>query len=325
MTQALNFTPKAIEALRSHPLPDAPISRAAMRWIAAKLEQAQVFILPDCGQILDRDKPHPEVPGIMFRPSFPVVACEYLAQNSDRATDFYTQEKSSRRIALAWDWQNDLPPPLNSIANFDILGPGVAVMSVFYVDKTKMWVCNSGAIHLPYEGEWLDPATSAPSAFREAMIRSGQMKSAVAKAKALEGAYIPLMVEAIGMARSKLGSMDAVIDLARADANDELNAYIDLSFALACRNVIAERVKAPEILNRERRRKKRPELKDFHILKLAGEQAMFASGQPGGHRTGPRPHLRRGHIRRLDETRITWVNQTMVHGQGAFLDKAYAL
>lgn len=326
MTQALNYTPKAIEALRSYPCPGAPISRAAMRYIADKLEQAEVFILPNLGQLLDRGKVRPEVPGLVFKPPYPVVALEYTADGATRNDDVYTVEPCSRRISLAWEWTNDLPPPFGRIPELRELSPGVAIASVYYSDRMRTWMCTPGALQVEYDAEWRDPLECPLPPFHKAMIERGALSQRLAAtAKGIETSFIPLFVEhLVGMERG-LGSKDAVIDFVRADVNDECNAYADLCYALACRNVSTERNLAPAALNKQRIRSGKLPLKDFHILKLSGATAEAGFAHEGGDRAGPRPHLRRGHIRRLSDSRITWVNQTMVRGRGEFLDKVYAV
>jgi hypothetical protein len=157
------------------------------------------------------------------------------------------------------------------------------------------------------------------------MIKSGQVNARCAKAKGFTTGFIPLLMENLVAAERQLGSIERAIDAVRADANDELNAYTDLCVALACKNIHAERHVASKVLNSERRRKKRPELKDFHLLTVDGGDGDGAFGGTDHGAASRRSHLRRGHIRRLSGDRITWVNQTMVTGQGGFAAKAYSV
>ena len=146
--------------------------------------------------------------------------------------------------------------------------------------------------------------------------------AAQAKANNPQGSPIVLCPEVIMGMRSQLG-VAALMDTLRADIMDEVNAYLDLCTALACKNVSSRRERAPEKLNRQRLKSGKLPLMDFHILEIAG--AEFIGGANGkGEREGPRAHLRRGHIRRLAGDRVTWVNQTMVQGRG-FVDKVYSI
>lgn len=66
---------------------------------------------------------------------------------------------------------------------------------------------------------------------------------------------------------------------------------------------------------------------EYHVLTLRNGSRHFAPGAPlGAERSGPREHVRRGHIRRLDSGAV-WVNSTVVAtGRGrAAVHKDYAM
>lgn len=323
MAEALNYTVKAIEALSALDATAAPLSRIGIRYLVEKMRQAQVFILPDAGTLLDRSKPAPEVPGLTFTPTFPVMALEYaMPQDKSRHTPGYTDAPSSRRIALAWRWTNDLPTELSRCAP-PITGDGVVIASIAYLDDHKMWMPMATAAHLPFDDEWMAP-TMTP--FKAAALAAGQMTKAQVNARSRAYGYVPILPEALFGIISTVGGAAATDHLA-ADLMDEINAYIDLCCALSCRNVESIRHPAAEKLNRARARQGKMPLKDFHVLKLAGTDASGSSAGGGGGSASRRAHLRRGHIRQLrhlGEGRLTWVNATMVGGKG-FIDKAYRL
>lgn len=320
MTQPLNYTPKAIEALLSHA--DSPTCppgiRAGMRYIAGKLREAVVFQLSDHGQLLDRSKPRPEVPGHLFRPPFPVVALEYPGATTDWGLGVYDAAKCSRRIALAWEWSSDLPTELRSWTQ-PSLSDGVVIASVAYFDAQQTWFPIGIAMHLPYDGEWIEKPKTA---FQSAMVKAGRMSPKVAQSRSLGGAPIGLLPEGIVESFRTYGSMDIVNDALMADLMDEASAYLDLCYALACKNVAPRKYAAPKNLNRNRIKAGKIPLKDFYVLELAGGEGAGMPGSGGG--ASPRSHLRRGHIRRLDPRRITWVNSTIVRGRG-FVDKVYSI
>lgn len=317
MTQALNFTPKAIEALLSYPCPGAPLTALGNRYLAGKLREAQVFMLSDHGQLLDRSKPRPQVPGALFKPPFPVVALEYTALANVWDEPTYSAESASKRIALAWDWTDDLPPALAAMR--PPYGPGVAVASIAYIDKHQAWSPMSACIHFSYDFEWMQQ--TEPTPFKAAMIASGRLNPALAKAPAASGSLIPIAPEVIA-ATSLMLSAAAAQDMLGADLMDEVNAYFDLSVALACKNVSTREYPAPKNLNRARIKAGKIPLKGFHVLELNGGEG-FPGGGGTGDRAAARSHLRRGHIRRLGADRVTWVNSTIVRGRG-FVDKVYA-
>lgn len=325
MIQPLHFTTRAIEGLTGFAETGAPLAREGFRYLAGKLRQAQVFQLADHGELLDRSKPRPEMPGLVFQPPFPVVALEYQSPaETARRTPNYTEAPSSRRIAVAWKWTDDLPAALRRWSP-PILGEGTVVASVSYFDEHKMWMPVAAAAFLPIDGSWFE-RTPADGSFVSAMIESGQIAPAVAKARTYEMSLIPLLPEALAEFASHLGS-EGMLDHIAADLMDEVNAYTDLCYALACRNVGIEKHDAPARLNKARIKAGKLPFADFHTLSLTTQQDGTALGA-GGH-AGPRPHLRRGHIRHLRHLgpdRITWVNAAMVRGRGqGFVHKNYSV
>lgn len=317
MIRALNYTPKAIESLRSHPCPGAPGTRQGMDYLIGKLKQAEVFVLPDNGMLLDRSKPRPEIPGIALKPPFEVVALEYSALAGVPFFGEYNAEPASRRIALAWEWNDDLPPYLAAIAP-PVDEPGVVIASITYFDRQNLWFPISGAAFVPLENGPV-PANHVDRHFVQEMIASRRITKKSAESGMSMG-FIPLLPEVIMTPAHERG-IDKVLNDISADMMDEACAYVDLCHVLLCKNVRAERQSIPAALNRARRKGK-PPLKDFHILTIDGQEHGGSSGD-GGIRSGPRSHLRRGHIRRLSADRVTWVNATLVNGQGGFVDKAY--
>lgn len=323
MTQALNYTVKALEAFASYSDTALPGCQAGFRYLADKLREAQVFILTDHGELMDRSKPRPELPGLTLQPPFPVVALEYASPASTaRHTPGYSDDPCSRRISLAWRWTDDLPPALRDWSP-QALGEGVVVASIVWFDRPRCWLPIAAGAHIAFDEDWRHLQRPPHVA---AMVASGQITKAQAAAKTLPVSLIPFLPEAIGAMAATGGQMRALDGLS-ADLMDEVNAYTDLCYALACRNVVTERREQPAALNKARLRAGKLPFRDFHVLKLSSEEAA-GTGFGGGHGS-PRAHLRRGHIRRLRHLgpdRVTWVNATMVRGSGrGFANKAYAV
>jgi len=317
--KALNYTPKAIESLRSHPCPGAPGARQGMDYLIKKLAQAEVFVLPDNGMLIDRSKPRADLPGVALKPPFEVVALEYSALSGVPCGGEYNAEPASRRISLAWEWSDDLPPYLAAIAP-PVDEPGVVIASITYFDRQNAWLPISGAAFVPFDSGPA-PLEAVNRDFVQSMIASRRITRKSAETGMSLG-FIPLMPEAV-MRGAQLQGIDKVLNDISADVMDEVCAYMDLCHILLCKNVRAERQSIPAALHKARKKSK-PPLKDFHILTIDGHGDGTGEGFTGP-RNGPRAHLRRGHIRRLDADRVTWVNATMVTGRGGFVDKAYAV
>jgi hypothetical protein len=323
MTPA-NYCTKAIEQFEAGGNPAMPISSAALAYIAGKLRLAEKFLMPEGGRLLPADKEKPEVPGLVFRPPYPVIALEYAMKpgTDDEPTTVYTSSHAPKRIALAWDWQNDFPAALRS-REIDQLPPGVCVLEMSWRTEINAWMPGLACLHIPYDGEWQQ--TDERPAFVQAMIDRGKVSARFARPgrTAYPHTIVPMLTEAIVEKAIRERSYERAIDLIRSDTQDELISYIDLCYALACKNVSLQRQQAPEKLNRARVKSGKPPLADYHVLVLDGDGDGAALGASS--RSAARPHLRRGHIRRLNAERITWVNSAMVRGRGAFVSKDYAL
>lgn len=324
LTQPLNFASKVIDQFAHGGNPSLPISAAALRYVRDKLIAAEKFVLPSGGRLLPTDREKPHVPGLVFRPPFPVVALEYaMGAESFVANDgLYTACHAPKRIALAWDWQDDFPPIMRS-RGIEKLAPGVAIMEISYRTDLAGWMPGIGCMHLAYDDHW-KPMPDVPP-FLKAMVRRGQVAPKFAQPGRITFpfTFVPMFAEAlVGKARDA-GSMAAAIDYVQSDTNDEMIAYLDLCYALACKNVSTERHAAPERLNRSRIKAGKMPLFDFHTLMLESDTGN-GEGFTGTGRSAARAHLRRGHIRRLGPNRITWVNSTMVRGRG-FVDKVYGV
>lgn len=319
MTQPLNFTPKAIAdlmALATAPT-GAPGCKLGAAFLVKLLRRAEVFVLPDGGELLDRSRIRPEVPGLTYRPPFPVVALEYTSSD-ERWLDPATQARSPKRIALAWEWDGLTPGGLVRGVGPEP-GSGVAVASICYFDNYQMWMPIAAAAFVSYDAPY---AVMPPSAAQQAMLQQRRVNPAQVNTPRLAACeMLALLPEALLGLRAELGAQGTT-DALMSDLMDEMNSYVDLCLALACNNVGTQHHSAPDRLNRQRIKAGKPPLKDFHVLDIAGH----GDGEGfGGTARGVRPHLRRGHIRRLGPERITWVNAAMVRGRRpGFVDKQYA-
>jgi len=320
MTQPLNYTTKAIEDLLG--LADrptcAPDGKLGFRFLADHLRRAEVFVLPDGGELFDRSKPHGEMPGMVYKPPFPVIAVEYQT-----SCDRWMQADETacpKRIALAWEWDGKMPD-----GSIDGEGPapgsGVMIASISYFAEQRLWMPVGGAMLISYEAAY---AVAQPRPYQIAMAEAGRIpKRSLTERRLQITNTLALLPESLAAAAQVMG-MDAVFDTLTRDLMDEINAYCDLCIALACNNVSAERIAQPERLNRARIKAGKLPLKDFHVLNVAGAGIGGATGAGNG--SGVRSHLRRGHVRRLGPERMTWVNACMVNGSRAgFVDKAYAV
>src|SRR6185369_3630844 len=123
-------------------------SSRGFRFLADLLRRAEVFVLPDGGELFDRSKPHVEVPGLLYKPPFPVIAIEYEATG-----DRWLQEDetpSPKRIALAWEWDGRMPSGLSANGGPEP-GTGVMVASISYFPTEGLWLPVSGAMMISFD------------------------------------------------------------------------------------------------------------------------------------------------------------------------------
>lgn len=95
--------------------------------------------------------------------------------------------------------------------------------------------------------------------------------------------------------------------------------------ALACSNV---RIERSEPKNAGKKIKAALPFDTYHVLTIdVGRQQKSGGGTADGSNRHPREHLRRGHIRRLEDGRRIWVNATVVAaGRGvAKIEKDYMM
>lgn len=88
-------------------------------------------------------------------------------------------------------------------------------------------------------------------------------------------------------------------------------------------NVKAQRINPPSHRNAKRKSQGKLPLYSYHVLNVGGE-VWDSEGADDGDGRGYRSHLRRGHIRRLENGSSTWVRPHFVHGSiPGFVDKDY--
>ncbi len=97
-----------------------------------------------------------------------------------------------------------------------------------------------------------------------------------------------------------------------ADVSDEVHALLQFCNVINCSNVEL-RVRPPVKLAQARTKAGKVPFYTYKILGISDEQVPSHIAKDGTH-TGPRQHLRRGHIRRLNEQqRAIWVRPHIVN------------
>lgn len=108
----------------------------------------------------------------------------------------------------------------------------------------------------------------------------------------------------------KFESVESPYGVAGSDLGREAIAICEMCNVLQCTNIVTELLDPPQALNAKRARNGKLPFFEYRILKI--EERAGSTVERGGTHAAPRLHYRRGHIRRLPDSRKTWVRPAMV-------------
>ena len=279
-----------------------PYERSA-REVLSKCQAAIKFVLPENGRIFnDSLRGLPED----FRLPFDLVLIEYKVFNKGgvvaRAFGNETTHAANERIILAQQDGDSIF--VASVINMKMPGG----MSHWYVQ--------------PFGAELMPAKNCDP--FDMARATSEVEKMTGSGGKAIESVGIHLY-DLGGGARKAFGSdwqRHAHLNL-----TDEISAVLELIEALSCSNVQHEALPVRKSNKSAEKRGALP-FDEYRVLTVRSTIAA-----PGGiptvlpfDRRAVREHLRRGHIRRLQDGRRVWVNASVVNaGASGVVSKSYRM
>jgi len=117
--------------------------------------------------------------------------------------------------------------------------------------------------------------------------------------------------------------------LANPDQADWGSMLVDIFRVIevfSCCNVKYVEHYAPKHINRQREKKGKPPIFGYRTLHLMVDEISTRGDGLKTDRTSPRLHLRRGHIRRLDDGRRIWVRSAVVgEKKNGFVHKDYSV
>jgi hypothetical protein len=96
-------------------------------------------------------------------------------------------------------------------------------------------------------------------------------------------------------------------------------------YVLGCSNVATVDVPAPAPLNKKRAKKGAAPIQTYKTLHLVVPSVNGARANLGGTHNSPRVHLRRGHVRQLQDGRRIWVQACVVGAKHGVVHKDYAI
>jgi len=310
---------------------------AFCKLLADGLRDGSKFLLPDGGSLFgpDEDRGRSAIPVELFRLPFPCTVVEYMRSGEWNTAHQRGAVVTPRRLAVAFDLAHDQYADLAALVRdaaqideasgalvFPINDMSAARPEQRYVSRgvPLEWVPNWCGVYVAY-GQTLQRSYPGDPGMAD-LLRTenpGRRVFSEIQSKLLPlGEFGARVMD--GYEQEGLLERNAAID-----AINEVWAVIEMGVALACRNVSYDTILAPRAINEKRRLKGRPPLFEYHILTVdvPGEVSRSVSTPSEIHRS-PRPHLRRGHIRRLSDGRAVWVNAAMVNAAAAgFVSKDY--
>jgi len=303
MTQALNYTPHAIEHMfvmsekRAMNRMDKAVSMQC-RDIMRLLDRAEKFILPEWGRILEDDEwDAVEDLQVPARLPYPVTALEYRCdyEGTDNF-DSEHEEQSTKRIALAVETEamEGLAPFLYHFHTHHFKSdpaPGFYIFPVAYIDVGAIWTPPPAAYYVRRSETFLQDRNSS-----YCVLPLGQ--KAYAKCQSEEERNTRM----------------------RRDLADEILAVSHLLVALTLDKGNHETLPVSEKANRKRLKKGKRALYEYKVLDIIADvmsSPRKIKGRPQGTHASPRMHKRRGHIRRLANGQSIWIRDTIVGKPGS--------
>jgi len=266
------------------------------RSVAAMLDEAHKFVLPDGGRLFSETKPYmAESFRLPFKTcvfEFSNVADGYMVESDD---DGWVSGQPFRWVVLATE-REDRAVVFTSVFAAVLKGVGRWTLSagygIFPADRAVSTHAGREGMTMQF-GLWAD--------LRE--YRKGW--APIARWLTQHGGARPPH-EVVGATMMR-----------------EAKAIVQACAALACTNVTTEILRP----NREARAARPAStLFDYHVLMIDPSKERHPSEDRGGTHASPRTHLRRGHIRRLAWGARIWVNQCVVNPSAiGTVNKDYAV
>ncbi|ABK44580.1 hypothetical protein Mmc1_2079 [Magnetococcus marinus MC-1] len=308
----LNYSSQAVADLKWWALQqeaEMPQAAAIARELADKILSAVKFILPEGGKLFDRSEPTQAEMDLLRLP-FENLVLEFRAKpNPNEPTTGYHARPVPKRLVYAesTDERDDAPG-------------GVIVWPIdFEVPSGRFVPSPVGALVVRGLFEEFTPSEIRENARRLKPLGL-QATRGTTRATSL----------ALGEAGTlywntrKQYGLDPQLAFEQ-DVTHEITAVRHLCAVLNCSNVGTDRVGPTAYAQRKRAQQGKKPLYEYKILKIDSQQNHSSSNHQGGSHASPRVHLRRGHIRRL-ENRSIWVNACVVgNKQQGLIHKAYAV
>lgn len=284
----------------------------AVREFSESIGEAVHFALPDNGRIMEDGLKG--LKGINLRLPYPSITVEFFV---DEKAPFRPEleTRAPKRLAFAYEVPEGM---LDDVPEFS--EGGVIVFAANFVEGDNgtggYWSPIPMGLAIPRRWEGWGGLAVQPSM---APAENGATFACVSA---------PLCHEIYAKMVYEFGEEQAEL-YAHHDIQDEATAVLELCEALACSNIESEVIE-PVDQRKNAKRIKQGKLQIYETRRLVIKAPLTRSAgshaQGSGDRQGPREHLRRGHIRRLQDGRRIWVQSCVVGSrENGVIHKSYAI
>jgi hypothetical protein len=315
----------------------SPYTAYVTRHVSEMLQDSVKFILPNCCDIIAPEE-YRQAHLDLAKLPYPVVAFEipWVKETPVEEMKEFPTTLSTKRIALCWEGREGFEPipGCNEIFNLGYPDGGVFILPVSWSDASRMWMIGIGGIFFPHKNSISKPQTDFGNLIPPAKLAMDALKEAgLTNNKASQFSAEPFIAckEFANDLAKKYGSYERLYAQILLDTRDELQSFIQACSVLNCENVKVVSISSKPGKKPEGGKGKGNPLQilpyyTYKVLQLTDEKVSYAPSGLGGKGSAKRMHLRRGHIRRIND-KLIWVRPAMInaHGTNGIVDKDYAI
>jgi hypothetical protein len=287
--------------------------------IAKSIKDAVHFAIPDNGEIFDDDLKG--LDGVKARLPYPLITVEYYVDDTKSQQCDAAPVYSPRRLVLACEATIDGISELQE--KMGLVSPSNIFEAFPDNEVTQFIVMNEiDRIWVPCAMSWVMPATwdysPGGKLFPVEPLVENRSKKLVA------GVPVPALPGLYAWMQQEYGE-ELALRQGMHDISGEVRAVLELCEALTCSNVVTETIQSANAkANAKRAKNGKLPIYETKTLSIEVPKSAQKTGAKRGDRSSPRQHLRRGHIRKLQDDRRVWVNSCAVGSpEIGRIDKSY--
>jgi len=272
-----------------------PNDAEKVKALASMIGSAVHFVLPDGAKII-ADKLQ-GIKNTVVRLPYPVITIEYFTQDDEYIDP--TLIYVPKRLIVAIQTTKEVVEQMTMVSLKDTNDNWIIIFSIFQDNRINKWVPLS--LGWALNGEWDNPTNTSE-------IKLGKNPSSIG-ITGLPFVFLADVLEDIDLIKR-----EAVVKSVLSDIHSEVLAVLELCEALSCSNVTHEVMKPIDTAKNAKRIKqgKLPMYETRILVVRATDNKTYPNRNSGNTHKSPRQHLRRGHIRKLQNDKKVWVNPCIV-------------